>query len=225
MAKTVFILRHAESVKNTENTFSTADNLEALTLNGINQAKRIAICIDKYFCSHDISRKVVFSADSVRSMQTGSIIAETLNCNLVKTNSLCSFGFGTNAGKTEDEVEATQAKFYHDLSLYRKGIVNSYNIIYEGTNETLREFEYKVCKYVDDAINKCMDDTGIVIVMHRSALTAYIINIARKHLGYPDSFYGHIQLDLGNVCLIKLDDQELKYIDINIEPDVICRLD
>jgi broad specificity phosphatase PhoE len=218
MSITVVLIRHAESGKNIKKSFSSPemDNSEILTVNGINQATSIGDSIQLYCNKKNIKKISVYSAKSLRSMQTAEIISKKLNCQVHAIDGVQSFNFGTNAGKKEIDVMNEQCEFYHRLTLYRKGIINSYDIVYEGSKETLKEYERHVYENINNHIAKAENNSLSLFVIHRSALTAYLLFLARKHFNYPKDFYGYIQLDLGNVCIFEIEDEKVKHFDINI---------
>ncbi|MBE6738296.1 MAG: histidine phosphatase family protein [Ruminococcaceae bacterium] len=221
MSMTIILLRHAESGKNVKNSFSSAemDNNEVLTQNGIEQASCMGDSILNYCKKNNIKNINVYSAKSLRSLQTAEIISRKLNCTFKSIDGVKSFNFGTNAGQKEIDVKREQSKFYHDLTLYRKGVVNSYDIIYEGSKETLKNYESYVCDSINLFIDKMKENELSIFIIHRSAITAYLLFLARKYLNYPEEFYGYIQLDLGGICIFKLKNGELEYLDVNLTTD------
>lgn len=226
MNKTIILLRHTESTKNTEDRFSKEDDTEELTYLGLKQSQEIAKNIREYLSNNSLNLKLVCSANSNRSVETGKIIKEILNYgkNITLVEEFKSFNIGKNAGISENELKKKEPKLYHELRLYRHSVLNSYNIHFEEEKETSKEFEQKVVKKMNEIVGLLNKDDCAIVIMHRSALTAFLINIARQEYGYPEDFYGYIELSLGNISLIKYSNKRYEILYINENPETLSKI-
>lgn len=196
----VFLVRHTESDKNTQATFAARDGGEVLTPIGQVQARTIGQALATL--SSNLGRKIGFvaSSKSMRSMQTAELIAAELECNVQVFEGLASIGSGILAGATEQEAQATHGSYMRALRLYRAGLFNSYDIPeFEGKEEK-RVFEARVnAAYLEITRN---ENSDIIVVSQRSPITAMLLEVARANHGYPQDFFGFVQLDLGRVSWI-----------------------
>lgn len=138
MHKVIMLLRHAESVKNIENRFASNKSLENLTETGEAQSRQFGEQIDCFLKNNYLTVKNIYCADSSRAIQTAVIIASKLDANVVPVDEFNSFSIGHSSGMSESSLARSAPKFINDLSLYRKGLLNSYDIIYEGSKKIYR---------------------------------------------------------------------------------------
>jgi broad specificity phosphatase PhoE len=201
----ILFVRHAESEKNTKGKISSAISAEALTTHGVKQATELATHINNFVGENGLCTKKIYAAYSARALATAETIARNMATppEIVSIPEFKSFSVGLHAGQSEKTIQKIDAPFIRDLNLYRKGVVNSYDIIYGGSEATLKEYEERIRRVLAEIVNTD-DSSCIIVVMHRSALTATILDIARDNYSYPKSFYGYIQIDIASVTLVSI---------------------
>ena len=91
MHKVIMLLRHAESVKNIENRFSSNKSLENLTETGKAQSRQFGEQIDCFLKNNHLTIKNIYCADSSRAIQTAEIIASKLDISVVPVDEFKSF--------------------------------------------------------------------------------------------------------------------------------------
>lgn len=74
--------------------------------------------------------------------------------------------------------------------------------------KNLQEYECDVKKRLLEIVNNSEED-GKIIVMHRSALTATLLDFARNYYKYPIDFYGYVEIEIGTVSLIDFSDDNV----------------
>lgn len=217
MRKVIMLLRHAESVKNIENRFASNKSLENLTETGKAQSCQFGEQIDFFLKNNCLTVKNIYCANSSRAIQTAEIIASKLGANVVSADEFKSFSIGHYSGMSESSLAMVAPKFINDLSLYRKGLLNSYDIIYEGSKKNLQEYESDVKKRFLEIVNNSEQEDCKIIVMHRSALTATLLDFARNYYKYPIDFYGYVEIEIGTVSLIDFSDGNVSFIGVTID--------
>lgn len=198
---TLLIMRHLESEKNILNQFSSTDDIEQLTTEGLKQGEKAAKAIYDFTLSNGLSVTNVYCANSKRAKLTATYIAKVLGVNIMAYNELRSNNSGELKGKAESEAWEINPLFMKQLSLFRAGVFSSYDFVRVREREDKHEFECRVMQCIKNIL-KIDNGTLQVIVLHHSSLTATVIYYARKYYNYPMSFYGHIACELGNIYLI-----------------------
>lgn len=201
----VILVRHAESEKNIKKNFSSNQDKEELSYNGLKQAEDLANNIYEYMIKHRYRYPEIFSANTVRAYNTAKEIAKKLNTSIEVVDEFKSLKNGKKlVGLSESEAQKVDAVFMNELALNRAGIFNAYKHTSIFSEEIIKEHEMAVYeKYLE--ITKRIKTDVIIIVLHHSSLTDIIINLAREYYGYPLNFYGVINADL---CHIYLFDHE-----------------
>ena len=199
------ILRHFESNKNIHKQFSSLEDCEELTSNGMSMGHEAAEYIAMFVSTHSYDVKKVYCANSTRSIKTAKIIADRLGVETCAFGDLRSNNSGALRGKSESEAQVINPTFMKQLKLFRAGIYSSYDFANVFDREDKHDFEIRV--------NSCFEkilaqDPGTlkIVVLHHSSLTAAIIHFARKFYNYPTTYYGHVACELGNIYLISEDD-------------------
>lgn len=218
------LLRHTESEKNTQRSFSSCGNTEILTKQGIVQAEEIATAIWNYSQKNNLLVKTIYTADSERAKNTGLIISKKFQIGIKAFPELISVTTDNSlVGKTEQEIQQINPTFMAELNLYRAGIFNAYN--YSTVAETIKSGEYE--KTINSTINSIISDneeTLKVIVLHYSSLTAAMIYFARVGYNYPNSFYGKIESTLGNLFLLDIDKEKCRIELADVPPSLLDRI-
>jgi len=212
----IFLIRHTESIKNINNSFSSKDDTEPLTKKGLSQASQLVKELVPLLEKLKLKPQFVYSAGSSRSESVARIIAKELGSPIQTYDNLRSIQTSLS-GIPEAEAAKLDAEFIHHYHLYRAGLLNAYHIKRQNDYEDLHEFEARV----DRAINEIMttpNESVKIIVLHRSPITATLINFSRNYLDYPRDFYGYVPLDLGYLSWIrKMDDGKLKILRVNTQ--------
>ncbi len=97
--------------------------------------------------------------------------------------------------------------------------MNAYDVPRPSGYEDVRQFEFRVNQAIQKILEVPNEDLK-VLVLHRSPITATLINFARQATGYPENYYGHIQLDLGYVSWITVDSQgkyNIRHVNISLK--------
>jgi broad specificity phosphatase PhoE len=208
LKKALLLIRHAESIKNTKKQLSSDIDKEVLTVRGQQQAELLASNVQKFTQICGLQAAHVYCAESARAINTGKYIADVLGVDVLAYPQFKSFVVGIHAGKKEADIGKTDPLFISNLTLYRKSLLNSYDIIYQGSKETLQQYEYCASSALRSIIENDEGNCKIVI-MHRSALTATLLDIARRYYKYPSDFYGYVQINLATVSLIEIDSDSM----------------
>lgn len=197
----IFFLRHFESIKNTQITFSSIDDKEELTDEGILKGKEIANNINEILGIKKLTVKNIYCANSIRAKHSAEIIATAISkdTKIQTYNDLLSTKSKELMGKTKTEVRKKNPQFIRELSLYDAGIYNSYNFHRDINKNMKKEYEIKVCKCIEKIINNNEDETAKIICLHNSSITAIVINIARNLYDYPNDYYGKVVADNGKL--------------------------
>lgn len=214
MRKIIILLRHGESEKNIKTQLASSMSKERLTEKGIQQAVQYARSIKIFLENNNLNANSIYCADSSRGIETATIIANILGTQLSSHSSLKSFSVGKYSGISESKLKHIDPLFIDSLKLYRKGLVNSYDIIYDGSKETLKQYEKNVIDTVEGIVANDESENCKIIVMHRSALTATLLSFARRFYNYPPDFYGYVQINLGTLSVIDYSFDEAKFLEV-----------
>lgn len=197
--KSILLFRHFESLKNVDNTFSSESNQEELTQESFNTIKNHSVIFDEIINQKQIT--TIYCADSKRAIDSVGLLVDKK----VKIETFTDFNSikYNSKGMSEKEVENSNPAFMNGLSLYRKGLFSSYLIPTPADSESVIEFEKRVWDRFNSIIQKDKSDL-VVFFLHRSPITAILLNFARKYYNYPKDFFGYVELDLGSFSLLRL---------------------
>ena len=221
--KYIFLIRHTESIKNLENTFSSTKDDECLTPNGVLYATEIAKHISEFASRHSYKSNIIYSANSTRSIETAKIIANTINAKIQVDENLRSTRPGILMGAKKDEIKLTHPEYAQQYYLFEKGVFNVYDFKNPNNKEPKKAFENRVNTCVEKIISGNSDDFQIIIG-HRSSLTAILLYFARKFHNYPENFSGHIPLDLGYISIIREVGNNWEILKVNEKIKIIDNL-
>lgn len=222
----IFLLRHFESVKNTQVTFSSIDDKEELTENGVIQGKSISNNLRQILELKGLTAKNIYCAKSVRAQRSADLIASTLsgNVQVQAFNELLSTKSKDILGKTKKQVMKNNPEFIRQLSLYDAGIFSSYDFHREVGRDLKIEYEKKVCECIEKIVKNDVKENVKIICLHNSSITAAVINIARKLCKYPKDYYGKVIADNGKFFWIHEENNEKKFIVANCESEILLEM-
>lgn len=222
----IFLLRHFESVKNTQVTFSSIDDKEELTENGVIQGKSISNNLRQILELKGLTAKNIYCAKSVRAQRSADLIASTLSGNIQVQafNELLSTKSKDILGKTKKQVMKNNPEFIRQLSLYDAGIFSSYDFHREVGKDLKIEYEKKVCECIEKIVKNDVKENVKIICLHNSSITAAVINIARKLCKYPKDYYGKVIADNGKFFWIHEENNEKKFIVANCESEILLEM-
>lgn len=196
MSQHLVLLRHAESSKNTNPSFSATDGAEHITAQGMRQLAAIISAIDRYYYELRPSSLGIFSSPTQRSLATASEIAN--HHRVVSIDALRPIR-SPYPGMSEADVAGRDPHFMTLITDYRNGLRSAYDIP-RGGGEQIREFENRVAAGISEVLSHKNDLN--VIVGHRSTITATLLRAARTLFDYPENWYGHVNVPLGSISLL-----------------------
>lgn len=202
----ILLIRHLECEKNLTNKFSTYESIEPLTSKGLADGHFLATKLFNFCANQKILPKCIYSADSIRAKQTSAFLANKFCCDIKILNNLQSI-HSAYEGLTPEEVYRLDPNYMMKLDLYRNGVFNSYNFSERERFEKLVDFERRTNEIIENILLN--DNHSLkILVLHRSPITSFLINIARRFHQYPMDFFGFIPLDLGNISWVYLNNEE-----------------
>jgi len=196
----VFLVRHEEATKNVTGSFAATGIGDELTADGRRAALALASSLREVECKFGLNFTRIISSQSPRSITTAESIAESLGRPWRVAAGLESIRSGVLAGKRERDAWSTHSEYMRALTLYRAGLFNSYKIPEFTDKEDKKAFERRIVAAFEAVLGS--DERDVVIISQRSPITAILIYCARRSCGYPEDFFGHIQLDLGRVSWV-----------------------
>jgi broad specificity phosphatase PhoE len=194
------LVRHAESTKNTNPRFSTVEGQELLTEAGCRQAMAMAQALGKLVKQLNPTSIGYFSPPTERTLATARALA--CSSTVTTVEDLCPIR-SPYPGLTEEEVSKRDPHFSLLLRDYRNGLRNAYDIP-RGSGEQVLQFERRVSSAVDLVLSQAHSLT--VVVGHRSTITATLLRATRVVGGYPLNWYGHVNVPLGSISTIEVDE-------------------
>jgi broad specificity phosphatase PhoE len=207
------LIRHADAMKNADKRFSGLSGQcdETLTSLGISQVGVLASDLTALARELSISSLVLFSAESQRSKLTAEILAQGLGFPSQNFGGLDSIDSGPFSGLTEGEVNEANPEFTSALRAYRSGLMSSYDIPRPASAETLPDFEARI-EVGLERLREAQEEF-VAVVAHRSPITAMLLNIVRTNHGYPQDFYGYVELTTGHYTVYDFEQNRFICID------------
>ncbi len=190
----VLLIRHADSEKNALGQFAGDASSDRLTMAGKLQLERVRSEINSIISALGIKSIRIAHADSERAKTTAVALAGPLGAALKAVPEFRSIRSGIAAGMTESEIAIQYPEFYNSLTLYRAGVLSSYDIPYPLGAERVQDFE----RIVEGALRNLLSDAVnqfFIVIGHRSSITAILLYYARLVHEYPSNFFGYIPLD------------------------------
>lgn len=209
--KHILLIRHLESSKNVGKHFSSNANSDVVTENGLHEGKKLSRTIAQFIADRNLYVKYVHATESRRAVDTAKIISQELSIEVKSYIALRSLHAGVLAGVSEEKAKCLEPEFMSQLALYRAGIINAYNMKRVEGKEPLQDFENRVLACFNEIIEHS-NETAIILVSHRSPITAILLSFARKYLNYPKNFYGYVSLDLGQVSWLEQTVDEIWHV-------------
>lgn len=198
----LILIRHTESLKNVNNQFSSETDSESLTEFGKEECSIIANDINDFMIRKNLTCNNVYSANSVRAIDTAKIIADKLSAKVQVEEALRSTKPGSLTGKSEIEAIKTNPAFIEQLYLFRNGLFNAYDFTVAENKEPKKDFEKRVLKCLNEILSEDSESIKIISA-HRSSITCILLEFAKKFYNYPSNMSGHVLLDLGKISLAK----------------------
>ncbi len=222
----IFLLRHFESVKNTQVTFSSIDDKEQLTENGVLQGKQVSENLKKILKLKGLTVKNIYCAKSVRAQQSAEIMAKTLSnsIRIQAFSELLSTKSKDVLGKTKEQVWKSNPTFMRELSLYDAGIYSSYDFHRDIGRDLKIQYENMVYNCIEEIVNNGAQEDVKIICLHNSSLTAAVINIARKLCKYPKNYYGKVIADNGKFFWVHEENNQQRFVVANCDSEMLLEI-
>lgn len=199
MLRTLVLVRHAESSKNTKPSFSAVSGDEELTDEGQAQVGALAFHLSNLAAERGAVSTMVFCSQTDRSRMTASILMPgacvTPMLDLAPIRS-------PYPGMSEEQVAHADPEFMRLLSQYRLGLRSAYDIP-RGQGEQIVDFERRIDSCLQVILSSVAD--LCIVVGHRSTLTAILLSAARQVNDYPHGWYGHVVIPLASISLLEHD--------------------
>lgn len=218
--KYLLFIRHVETTKNLKKEFSKDHKTDELTIAGKMQANNLVSFLKKSLATHKLKMQFIYTSECFRAIDTGIIISRELNIPLLQIKGLSSFNLGELGGLSEKETQIKFPLFYKQLTLYRNGLLNSYEINYPADAERPFAFETRVQTGIKRLLEDQTEDLKIVI-LHRSVLTATYIYFARAYHNYPKNFYGFVPINNGSITLLEYVNNTWEFRFVNENPTTL----
>lgn len=223
--KNVLLTRHLESVKNLEHRFTASDDCSSLTDQGRKFGPQLATGLFDFFRKRDGQPNrgvLVVSSPAARAKETAAFVADKFQCELIAIDEFRSFQMGKLTNVTETDAKTSCPLFMNQLSLYRHGLFNSYNLSLPTGSESPRQFESRIQKGLrySLAVAKSRD---MIFVLSRSVITGLLLFVARKCNDYPRNFYGYVELGVGQVSWIQLKGEKWRIQGVDLSVKKLAR--
>lgn len=199
MPRTLVLVRHAESSKNTNPSFSAISGDEQLTDEGRTQVGTLASYLSDLAAQRRAISTEVFCSQTDRSRMTASILVP--GARVTSLGDLAPIR-SPYPGISEEEVAHSDPEFIRLLSQYRLGLGSAYDIP-RGQGEQVVDFERRIDACLQVVRSSVAD--LCILVGHRSTLTAILLNAARQVNHYPQGWYGHVVIPLASISLLEHD--------------------
>ncbi|AZZ39724.1 histidine phosphatase family protein [Acidipropionibacterium jensenii] len=196
----MILVRHPEAEKNVVNAFGGDSNMDLLTGSGRNSLSEVSMHVSAV--THGSNPVRVISSPADRALILATELASSAGSRPEILADLQSIGKGSLSGVTERVAEQAYPSYMGRLRLYRAGLLNGYAL--DGPGEELRGFETRVLGVLGRI--DIYESPFVVLVAHRSTITALLMHAARLFHGYPTDFYGYVELPLSSVSLISWED-------------------
>ena len=192
----IYLVRHAEALKNVDRSFSSEDGRELVTRDGELETEHALAALPRTL----VRDSVIAHAPDLRSAHLANALGTLVAQDVQREDRLSPWLAGEHAGLTEAVVAVRDPQFYAALRLYRLGLLNGYAIPTRG--ETLLAFESRVEAAIR-ALER-IQAPAVWICAHSSAITAALMHYVRRLCGADPDFYGYVKLPLLSVSIVTL---------------------
>ncbi len=163
--KTLILVRHGETEKNVNKSLHSANDPELLNATGRQQIKQTAERLKKF------SPTKIYCSNEARAIESGEIIAKSLEIPVEKIEGMQERNWGAFTGKPWEEVK----KVLDPMTLEER-----YDYVPSG-GESWRTFETRLVQAIE-SITKDIKGT-IVVVTHGGAIRAlmpFLLNVPKE---------------------------------------------
>ncbi|HEX8000865.1 MAG TPA: histidine phosphatase family protein [Pyrinomonadaceae bacterium] len=215
LVKSIYLIRHAESVKNIGERFGDPKAQFSLTDEGIRQAENLAKLLSMELEDYDPENIVIVSNQESRANQTARVLYEKLHLQLLVLDELNPIDSGYLSGMSELDAWNLYPEIMRKKEKYRKGLLDGYQLMYPG-GESVVHFQGRVMKAFFSVISEQAQDV-FLFVGHQSTITAilsFYMNQSKRN-----KFYHYVKLDLCGISRLNVENAEagrIEYINRNI---------
>jgi broad specificity phosphatase PhoE len=214
MTRRLVLVRHPEARKNMRGALGGGQGDDDLSPVGFEQCAQLSSNLSAWLRRLGLSLSdVTFHRSSdLRARAASDEIAHCLQFSdrapsdaqppligWVTHSGLSSIKKGSISGLTDEEIRAYSPGYAEQVNLYRNGLANSYGIHHPG--EGLRAFEKRVLDSLRDIV--ASPSPVQLVVAHRSSITAILIHYARVSHGYPNDYYGYVEIPLASSSIVE----------------------
>ena len=178
----VFLVRHAQSVKNTQNKHGATKDKNHLTTVGIKSALELHDLILK----NHICTKNIYCSSSEACIETAKTLKEEDIAPCFIKDNLRSLDMGIFSGLSFNQMRKRDSFSYKQIELYENGLLHPKYFNIPGF-ESLDIFEKRIRKAFNDIIYTA--DNDIIIVGHRSSITMILNIIENKFVNASEALY------------------------------------
>lgn len=200
MSDYLLFVRHPEAIKNVRGAFGGCVSDEPLTGRGRAQVAGLLLQIREWLSNYGIDSVEVVSPPDGQAFLGATEICGATGYRHRLDQRLRPIKAGPISGMTEGEVASRMDRYFSALSLYRAGLFNAY--LLDQLGERLHDFENRVESALRDLETAAAKVT--IVLGHRSTITAGLIRYARRFHGYPNGYYGYIDLPLCSLSFVSL---------------------
>jgi broad specificity phosphatase PhoE len=213
MNRTWLLVRHGESTKNVEQRYSSAEGAEPLTVLGRAQADWCGQVCSDFVAQGSFESVHVYAAPTVRALQTAHPIAKSLGARIKQNSCLAPLLATDLSGRLTTDAHLEYTELGSKVHLYRAGLISGHEVPWPG--ETVAELEERILHFflTEDIPEKAVT----ILVGHKSALTAMVIQILQAHAKYPQGYSGYIAFTPGSMVTIN-HQRSLTFMTPNISP-------
>ncbi len=193
---TVILVRHGESIGNTENRLMWCRIGSTLSEKWTQQANSTAKFLKTAY--KDVVR--IYTSPVNRAQETAKIIAQEYNLSLITREDIREMDFGEMTWKTLSEIPKAINDAY---------FLNTYEHSH-AWGESLRDLQSRVVNFMDEAIYNAKDDEIIMVVTHENVIRGIIGNLKwlTKEITY-------LKIEYASVIVYEIDKDRVTCIDFN----------
>ena len=175
---TIYLVRHGESVANTQNRFGLDTPLTEL---GATQASTLATTLA------DVDFDAVYSSNLLRARQTAEILASARNLHVLIKPGLKERNWGKLSGLREPDIFAGYGEIFANVKTMPVSVRLGFKIVPDI--ETENELIVRYTAALSD-IARYHPGQTILVVSHQTAMRFFLMHIG--YATYPELSYGSI---------------------------------